>query len=123
MKIDIDDLAEVVEQELEKYNQEVTDGLKKEVKNAAKEMIDELKNTSPKNSGDYAAGWAVATEYESEQDIRMRVYNRKKPQLTHLLENGHAKANGGRVEGQPHIAPAEKNAANKLEERAKVVVK
>lgn len=106
MDISIDDLADTLAEDLAAYSQEVTDDLKREVKQVAKEMVSELKATSPHASGDYAKGWGVTTEHESAQDIRLRVLNRKKPQLTHLLEHGHAKVTGGRVEGKAHIGPA-----------------
>lgn len=122
MDISIDDLADTLAEELAGYSQEVTDDLKREVTQVAKEMVAELKVTSPHASGDYAKGWSVTTEHESAQDIRLRVLNRKKPQLTHLLENGHAKVSGGRVEGKPHIGPAEQSAVRKLEGKVKVVV-
>lgn len=122
-KVTIDGLADAVAKELADYNQDVTDGVKKEVKQVAKEMTQRLKQTSPKDSGDYAAGWREKTEFESAEDIRERVYNAKKPQLTHLLEHGHAKQNGGRVNGNPHIGPAEQEAEKKLTNGVKVVVR
>lgn len=121
--IKVSDLAQAVAQELADYSQDVTDGVKKEVKQVAKDVVTELKQTSPRNSGDYAKGWKSRVEYESPEDIRVRVYNSKKPQLTHLLENGHAKQNGGRVNGIPHIGPEEQRAEDSLEGKVKVVAR
>lgn len=122
-KVKVDGLAKAIAAELAAYDQEVTDGLKKEVRQVAKEMVTQLKQTSPRDSGEYASGWKAKVEHESAQDIRERVYNAKKTSLTHILENGHAKVNGGRVEGTPHIGPAEQQAADKLENKAKVVAR
>lgn len=121
-KVTFDGLADAVVKELASYSQDVTDGIKKEVKQVAKEMVQELKQTSPKDSGKYASGWKEKTEFENSEDIRERVYNAKKPQLTHLLEYGHAKQNGGRVNGKPHIRTAEQTAEKKLTNGIKVVV-
>lgn len=121
--IKIDDLASAIAEELAAYGEEVADGLKQEVQRVAEETAQTLKATSPRDSGEYARGWASRVEFENDGDIRVRVYNRKKPQLTHLLEHGHAKQNGGRVEGHPHIGPAERDAEKKLDSRVKVVVK
>lgn len=121
--IPLSELADEVEKALAEYSQDVADGIKTEVKQVAKEAVQTLKATSPKKTGEYAGGWKVKTEYEADDDIRVRVYNSKKPQLTHLLENGHAKQNGGRVEGHLHIATVERQISEKLEERVKVVAK
>lgn len=121
--IKIDTLADAVAKELASYSQERTDDLKKAIKKVAKEAVQELKSTSPKDSGEYASTWKQKVVYEDRSDIRVRVYNEDNYRLTHLLENGHAKVNGGRVAAQPHIAPAEDNAAKKLDNKVKVVFK
>ena len=109
--------------ELKAYSDEVAEGIKKAVNDVAKETVRTLKTTSPRDTGKYARGWTFKVEFESPEDIRVRISNRTKWQLTHLLENGHAKVNGGRVDGKPHIRPAEQAAADKLVGAVKVVIK
>lgn len=124
-KVGLEDLEAAIVKELQNYSQEVTEKVKAEVTRVSEEAVKELKRTSPrsKNKKDhYADGWRSRVEFESREDIRVRVYNAKKPQLTHLLEDGHAKTGGGRVEGIPHIATAVENAEKKLEADIKVVV-
>lgn len=122
-KTTVDGLAAAIAAELEKYSQDVTDGLKKEVKQVAKECKQEIQQKSPVLTGSYKKGWRDRVAFENAEDIRAEVYNKTDGPLTHLLENGHAKVTGGRVDGKPHIAPAEQNAEKKLVQRAKVVVR
>lgn len=124
MSIDISELSAAINRELESYRQEVTDGLKADVKQVSKECAAALKRTSPRKTGRYAKGWTVKRVFESETDIRVRVYNRTDWQLTHLLEYGHAIAGHGRTVGaKPHIGPAEQDVSEKLGRRVKVRVK
>lgn len=123
MNVKIDGLADAVARSLAEYSQEAADELKEAVHKIAKETVAELKAASPKDTGEYASGWKSKTAFENSEDIRVTVYNAKAPQLTHLLENGHAKANGGRVSGRPHIGPAEEHAAEQLEDKVRVVLK
>ena len=122
-KASVNDLANAIAKELAEYSQDVTDGLKKEVKQVAKECKQEIQQNSPVLTGDYKKGWRDQIAFEGREDIRVVVRNKTDYQLTHLLENGHVKATGGRVNGTPHIGPAEQNAEKKLMQRVRVVVK
>ena len=123
MKTDIDGLAAAIQKELADYSQDVTDGLKKSVKQVAKECRDEIVQNSPVLTGSYKKGWGTKINYEASDDIRITVRNKTDYQLTRLLEYGHAMPKGGRVEGKPHIRPAEEHASEKLMRKVKVVVK
>ena len=114
----IDQMANAIAKELTNWSQEVADATKDECKKVADETVATLKTTSPKRTGRYARGWREKTSFEDRSNIRVTVYN-VRYQLTHLLENGHAKVNGGRVSGIPHIAPAERQATDMLENKVK----
>lgn len=122
-KVRYPELEVEITKALAEYSQEVAEGVQAEIENAAKELVHTLRKTSPKETGDYARGWTQKVEFKNSEDIRIRVYNRTKPQLTHLLENGHAKVDGGRVDGKPHIRPAEQDMEKKLGKAIRMVVK
>ena len=102
---------------LSEYSQEVTEAVKKAQDEVADEAVDELKQTSPKNKGGYAKGWA-----KKRDGNKLSVYNKDKPQLTHLLENGHSTRDGGRTRSFPHIKPAEQNAIKSFQSKVEEAV-
>lgn len=109
MAIKPDDLGKVIAAELQAYANKVSDEVKESAKAAAEFAESELKRegVSPKLTGDYKKGWRSQVTFENSQEIRMTVFNKTNYQLTHLLEHGHAKRGGGRVEAKPHISPTE----------------
>ena len=123
MSYRVDDLSREVKAQLQAYCDEVTEAVKAEVDTVAEECLQEIKANSPVRTGRYRKGWRKEVAYESRDDIRITVRNKTYPGLTHLLENGHAKAGGGRVEGIPNIKPAELHAAEKLADKVKVRLK
>ena len=114
MGIKISELANEIEKCLDEYSIEVTKALEDTKIDLAKTAVTELKATSPrsntKRSGTYAKGW--------KRTKRGKVYivHNKEYQLTHLLEKGHAKVNGGRVPAQKHIEPVEHELQNTAED-------
>ena len=83
---------------------------------AARESEQILRAHSPKRYGDYQKGWALKP-YTDGRFKGFIVYNRTNYQLTHLLEKGHAKKNGGRVRAIPHIRPVEEAEIRKVLEK------
>ncbi|KMP32228.1 prophage pi2 protein 37 [Bacillus cereus] len=108
----IENLARDITRELQRYENIVVEDLETAKEEVANDLVDELKQKSPKNTGKYRKGWRKKKDGNA-----IVVHNALKPQLTHLLEKGHAKANGGRVPAKVHIAPAEEKAINEFLER------
>ena len=106
--ISIDQLAAEIAKGLADYSQEVVEKVNISSEKVGKAAVKQLKSTSPKKSGKYAKSWTMTTEKAIGQPD-LRIIHAKAPhyRLTHLLEHGHAKVGGGRVEGRPHIRPAE----------------
>lgn len=103
------DLALELNKILQEYGDEVVENMTDVIKDAAKTGAKKLKADAQNTfggSGRYAKGWTsqVETGRLSAQGV---IYNKDLPGLPHLLEHGHAKRGGGRVEGTVHIAPIE----------------
>lgn len=121
--ISVDSLEAAIMAEVSAYSAKLAEAAKNNVKSVAKQCAQELKSISPRRTGGYASGWKHKVTFESSENIRVRVYNAKRPSITYLLEDGHAKINGGRVEGKPHISVAKRNAEKRLLNGERVVIK
>lgn len=113
--IRLDDLADEIEEMLVGYAENITQGITVAGYEAAKECRKALKQTSPKQHGDYSKSWVISKQKgRPGEPMRYIVHNREHYRLTHLLEKGHAKRGGGRTRAIPHIAPAEEAAKEKF---------
>ena len=112
--ISIDDMAEAIEKELMEYRELAADELKAAVKKAGRTAKSDIGKSAPVRTGAYAKSWRMKVTEESSVGIGVTVYSPSHYMLAHLLENGHAKRNGGRVAGERHIAPAEEHAREQL---------
>lgn len=117
-KISIDSLSSEIARTLTEYTKEVEEGLEKEKQKATTMGVKMLKESSPKKTGDYAAGWNSIKKGKA-RIIR----NRTNYQLTHLLEKGHAKKGGGRVAPRVHIKPVEERVIEEYTEGVERVIK
>lgn len=111
------DVAAEIEKAMKEQLDLANEVVDKAVDKATKETINELKSSSPRKSGHYAEGW---TKQEGKAATRSKsavVWNKKRYRLTHLLEFGHARVNGGRdVPARPHIGAAEQKAIKSFED-------
>lgn len=106
VRMDINDFAKEINKQLALYSNFVEEEIDAVAKEVADKAVTKLKQTSPvgdyTGGGQYASGWRV-------KKVRGAyvVHNAEKPQLTHLLEKGHATINGGRTRTIPHIKKVE----------------
>ncbi len=111
-KIKIDQLASEIAKGLAEFTEEVTKHVNESSDKVSKAAVKKLRATSPRRKtpygGKYARSWRVTTETSFGQPD-LRIVHARKPhyRLAHLLEKGHAKRGGGRVDAIPHIAPVE----------------
>ncbi len=123
-KIKIDQLAAEIARGLAEYSQDVVEKVNVSSEKVGKAAVKRLKQTSPKKTGKYAKSWTMSTEKAIGQPD-LRIIHVKAPhyRLAHLLEYGHAKVGGGRVEGRPHIRPAEEEVIREFTREVEEVIK
>lgn len=121
MAVEIKDFAVAVADILDGYTEDVREAVADAVEQAGKKALKTVKAKSPKSKGRgggrYKKGWRMKKERRLGvyHDVaRMTIYNATDGPLVHLLENGHQKANGERVEGIPHVQPAYEEAERVL---------
>ncbi len=115
MMTSIDNMADEIMKGLTEYSELADTAMKKAVRKTANSVKKEISENAPKDTGRYAKSWTAKKTKENSHTLEMTVHSKNRYQIAHLLEHGHAKRNGGRVPGKPHIAPAEENGAELLQ--------
>lgn len=113
-KTPIENMDKAIAGILNDYADDVNDMMGEIVPKVAKQAARALKGVSPKskkqpkNRKHYADNWDVDQTVKSRMVNISTVYNKSPTyRVSHLLEHGHAKRGGGRVEAITHIKPVE----------------
>ena len=120
-KIKVDQLTKEIEKALTEFVGVTEEACDKGVRETAKDAVQALRNAHPAGSGQYGSwdeynrGWKVMqTKTDKRYHRKATIHNETDYQLTHLLEKGHALANGGRARAFPHIAPVAEQCETEL---------
>lgn len=118
-KVQVDQLANEILKTLADFHDMTNKELKSIAEETSEEVKNEISNTSPVGATKkYSRSWRIKKLRENANSILFVVHSRRY-QLTHLLEFGHAKRNGGRTRAIPHIAPAEQKGIESFEKKLK----
>ena len=121
-KVTVDQMSKAIMDILQEFEGVTDEAVEKGVSETAKKAVKELRNAHPSGSGKYGSwdkkynkGWKVMqTKRDKKYHKKATIHNATDYQLTHLLEKGHAKVNGGRTQAFPHIAPVAEKCENEL---------
>lgn len=123
MNVTIEQFAGAIEKELNLFAEDAYMVLDAATYDVAKMTRDDIKkNAKARFKGNkYWKSWTIKSESDSGRHSVNQIVHARAPyyRLTHLLESGHAKVNGGYVAGRPHIAPA----AELVDERIEKAIK
>ena len=106
MNVSLEHLSEAISKELTLYNDNVVQGIKDEAKKSMDQLVETTKATAPvgKRKKHYRNSIKSKVASENSRSISYLWYvNGPDYRLSHLLENGHALKDGGRVAGTHFI--------------------
>ena len=113
----IERLSTAINDELKLYSASVVKGMKKVNDECMKEFVSDTKTDAPKSNmkrrGTFAKNITSKTTLDT-PNRKVNTWYVKDPEyrLTHLIKNGHAKRNGGKVRPKVHIKPVEEKCNN-----------
>ena len=126
--ISYDQLSSELQKQLSEFSTEVTEGLNKAFKEVAEAGVEELQRTRPYHdrTGQYSKNFAV-TQRKNARSVTgaegYTIHNKKRYQITHLLEQGHLTRSGSRAAAFPHWEAAQATVEKKAQEAIERVVR
>ncbi len=117
-KVTMEQLPGAIKEILEQYEGEINRFLPEITEEVGKTGVKALRTSAKQkfNGKKYAGGWRSVSE-RNRYGATVTIYNGRLPGLPHLLEHGHAKRGGGRVDGRAHIAPVEEKLITDFEKK------
>lgn len=113
------DISNEIAKALSDYTTEVQEEIEEIAEKVAEEAVSTLKVTSPTGRRSrYAKGWRKKKDGKG-----YVIFNATDAGLTHLVEKGHAKRNGGRTKSFNHIQNAEETAIKDFENKIERAIK
>ena len=92
-------------------------------KSVAKDTVKKVQAAAPVRTGAYKKSIKSKVTEKGVNRATSVVYAAApRYRLTHLLEYGHAKVNGGRVQARPHWSQAEQDAISEFERKLKEAI-
>lgn len=121
--VTISTLDKAITGALEEYNADVQSKIRTLVDNAMRKLVKLTKATAPRDTGEYVKHIASKTTSDTPTNYAKTWYVRGYcAMLTHLLNDGHAKVNGGRVPGTHFLDYAKKQVIEEYLEAVKEAV-
>lgn len=120
----VSEFTDSLENALKLYSKEIERGIQKEVNQSIKKLVVATKRDAPVRTGQYKR--AISSKKSMDKSgAYSKVWYVKAPhyRLAHLLNDGHAKRSGGRVNGDHHITKNEKIAVNEFQDAVKDVIR
>jgi len=118
----VDDFALAITNAVRDYTEDVGEAIANEVKSTADLILAEVKRLAPKRTGEYARTF-TKTDKSLPGNRKYVVWNKKHYRRVHLLEFGHAKVGGGRVQAYPHMRPAHDKYADQMVDNIKEIIR
>lgn len=102
------DLGAAIERELTIYHRRTLERVNAAGEEAVEALVKKTKATAPKRSGAFRKAITSKAQVDKATGDKRFIWGAKAPhyRLTHLLVHGHAKADGGRVKGDPFLTNA-----------------
>lgn len=117
------DFESTINSILAEYKDVINADVATATKQVAREAVRNVQAKAPARTGAYKSSISSRVEEKGGNYAKSVVYA-KDPhyRLTHLLEFGHAKVNGGRTKAFPHWAEAEQTAINDFEKKLREAI-